>query len=312
MIKQIFKVKYSKFAIRLALIVSFWGGHLQFCNAQQKFENTMSQYFHNRSLLNPAFTGMDGNKLQVIQNRSWIGFEGAPVLTVFTGEFNFGLNSSGGAHIFSDKSGIVYRTTGLLNYAYRIKLNQKNELKLGISFSVSSERLDNQMLDASIALDPLIAANINGKPNYDGNFGMLYTSNKLTIGTSFFRIGENLSKNALGNADLILMKAGIYYHFNKDLSHKVQLKPLLMISLFRNLPAVLDAGAQIVLNKYLNAMVVYQSTGNIRSGAGLVAGDLGELNFFYNSNTGKASNNSQQYELGLRFNLSRNKQSTNP
>jgi type IX secretion system PorP/SprF family membrane protein len=275
--------------------------------AQQKFENAMSQYFHNRSLLNPAFTGMDGNKIQAIQNRSWIGFDGAPVLTVFTGEFNFGLNSSGGAHIFSDKSGIVFRTTGILNYSYNIKLNQNQQLKLGIAFTISSERLDNSMIDATTAIDPLIAANINGKPSYDGNFGALYIADKLTIGTSFFRIGENLSKNALGNADLILMKGGIYYHFNKDQSDKVQIRPMAMISIFRNLPAVFDGGVQAIFSKHLNAMVIYQSTGNIRTGAGLVLGNIGEANVYYNSNLNRAGINAQQYELGLKFNIGNKK-----
>lgn len=271
--------------------------------AQQKFENAMSQYFHNRSLLNPAFTGMDGNKLQIIQNRSWVGFDGAPVLTVITSEFNFGTNSGIGGNIFADKSGIVYRTTGVLNYSYRIKLNNERALKLGIGFTVSSERLDNRMLDASAVIDPVIAANINGKPSYDGNFGILYVTNKLSIGATFFRIAENLSKDALGNADLILMKGGIFYHFNQKAEGEFQLKPLAMISIYRNQPAVFDGGLQAIFNKYFNAMAVYQTTGNIRAGAGISIGEIGEINLFYNTNHKQSTVNAQQYEFGFKLNL---------
>lgn len=271
--------------------------------AQQKFENAMSQYFHNRSLLNPAFTGMDGNKLQVMQNRSWVGFEGAPVLTVITSEFNFGDNSGIGGHIFADKSGIVYRTTGVLNYAYRIKLNKDRALKLGIGFTVTSERLDPRMLEAGAAVDPVIAANINGKPSYDGNFGILYTTEKLNIGATFFRISENLSKDALGNADLILMKGGIFYNFNPNTEGEFQLKPLAMISIFKNLPAVFDGGAQAIFNKYFNAMAVYQTTGNIRAGVGISIGEIGEINLFYNTNNKQSTVNAQQYEFGFKLNL---------
>jgi type IX secretion system PorP/SprF family membrane protein len=277
-------------------------------HAQQKFENTMSQYFHNRSLVNPGFTGMDGNSFYVLQNRSWIGFDGAPILTVLSGEINFGKNSAGGAQIYSDQSGIVIRTTGLLNYAYKVKLTDKKQLSLGIGLSISSERLNLSMLNSNITMDPLIAANINGKPSYDGNFGILYTNGNLSMGTTFFRIGENLEKQKLGQADLIVMKGGIFYHFNKNVAEKAQFKPLVMLSLFRDAPLVFDIGSQLIINKFSNAMFVYQSTGNLRFGAGLIIGKIGEINLFYNTNVGKANTYLQQFEMGLNFRFKRDTQ----
>lgn len=274
---------------------------------QQKFENAMSQYFHNRSLLSPGFTGSDGNKIQILQNRSWVGFEGAPVLTILTGEFNFGTNSALGGHIFSDKSGIVFRTTGLLNYSYRIKFKNENELKLGIGLSVTSERLDIGMLDPGASIDPLIAANINGKPVYDGNFGMVFNAKQWSVWTSFFRLSENLSnKSNLGNADLLLMKGGLYYHMNKDRLDQFQLKPMAMISLYRDFSPVFDMGAQMIFNKYLNAMLLYQTIGNIRAGAGVTIAEICQANFFYNSNLRQSTMNAQQFELGLIVTVGKN------
>lgn len=292
---------------RLILIVVLVLTQYQQTIGQQRTENPMSQYFHNRSLLNPGFTGTDGNKIQAFQNRSWVGFDGAPVLTVLTGEFNFGKNAAIGGHIFSDKSGIVYRTTGLLNYSYRIKFKNEHELRLGIGFSVTSERLDLDMLEPGASVDPLIAANINGKPAYDGNFGMLYNAKQLSIWSSFFRISENLSnKSNLGNADLLMMKSGIYYHINQDKVDQIQFKPLAMISLYKDFAPVFDFGTQIIVNKYVNAMFVYQTIGNVRAGAGLTLGDICEANIFYNSNNRQANMNAQQFEFGLTFKLSKN------
>jgi len=229
-------------------------------------------------------------------------------LTVLSGEINFGKNSAGGAQIYSDQSGIVIRTTGLLNYAYKVKLTDKKQLSLGIGLSISSERLNLSMLNSNITMDPLIAANINGKPSYDGNFGILYTNGNLSMGTTFFRIGENLEKQKLGQADLIVMKGGIFYHFNKNVAEKAQFKPLVMLSLFRDAPLVFDIGSQLIINKFSNAMFVYQSTGNLRFGAGLIIGKIGEINLFYNTNVGKANTYLQQFEMGLNFRFKRDTQ----
>jgi hypothetical protein len=46
-------------------------------------------------------------------------------------------------------------------------------------------------------------------------------------------------------------------------------------------------------------MAVYQSTGNIRAGAGIAMSNLGEANFFYNTNVKVANSASQQYEVGI-------------
>ncbi len=294
---------YPPYKLPLVALLLLMSCYSKVLLAQYKFENTMSQYYQNRTMLNPSFTGMDGNKINIIQNRSWIGFDGAPVLTVISGEMNFGKNSAGGLQILSDVSGVVYRTTGLLNYAYRIKLDQKSQLRLGIGLSVSSERLDSRMIDASTALDPLIAANINQKAVYDGNLGIVYEANKLTLSASFFRISENLSKNQLGNADLILLKAGGYYHLNKEETDKVQFVPIVLFSVFKNEPLVMDFGSQFVYNQLINTMLIYQTTGNIRAGAGLMIKNFGEANFYYNTNFAKAGTNAQQFEIGLGFNL---------
>ena len=72
-----------------------------------------------------------------------------------------------------------------------------------------------------------------------------------------------------------------------------------MVRLYRSTSALIDIGAQFEYNKQVNTMLVYQSTGNIRAGAGVSMNDLGEANFFYNTNIKVANAASQQYEIGI-------------
>ena len=128
--------------LRLTITLTFFVISLFNVSAQIQTENSMSQYFANKFLWNAAYAGAEGNRIYAMQNRSWIGFDGAPVLTNITGEFNFGSNSSAGIHVMADKSGVLNRTLAVLNYAYNIQFHEGNALRLGVAFSMSSDRLD--------------------------------------------------------------------------------------------------------------------------------------------------------------------------
>jgi type IX secretion system PorP/SprF family membrane protein len=270
-------------------------------HAQQQIENSMSQYFQNRLLWNPGFTGVDGNKIYALQNRSWVGFDGAPVLTAFSGELNFGKNSSAGMQVVSDVTGILYRTFGVFSYAYRIKLEEEKQLRIGISLSITGDRLDSRYLDASTAIDPLIVNNINQKSQYDGNIGLVYSTKHLTLGTSFFRISETLNGNSVGDANLAYLKMAAYYDIAASSDDKLHFKPLAMFRMFKATASVLDIGASMEYNKQFNALLMYQTSGNIRAGAGLKIQNWGAMNFYYSTNHKFTNSSSQQYELGFGF-----------
>ncbi len=270
-------------------------------SAQQPMENTMSQYFQSRMLWNPGFTGADGSKIYALQNRSWIGFDGAPVMTALTGEFLFGTNSAVGIQVVSDITGIINKTFGVLNYAYRIKLNKDDQLRIGISLAVSSDRLNSGYIDQGGAADPLLVNSINQNAQFDGNIGFVYKSNVLAIGASFFRIRENFSVKDGSGANLSIGQIGGTYDIN--VNDKVQIKPLMMLRFYRTTSSLFDIGAQFDFNNLINTMIVYQTSGNMRVGGGLRIKNIADLNLYYNSNVKIANSASQQYELGLCFHL---------
>ena len=165
----------KKVQIVVLLFIAFYS--IQFsASAQQQMENTMSQYFRNRMLWNPGFTGADGNKIYALQNRSWVGFDGAPVLTNISGEVNFGANSAAGLQFMSDVTGVLYRTFGVFNYVYKVKLSQEQNIRIGISLAFAGDRVNSKYIDQGGAVDPLVVASIDNKVQFDGNIGGVYTN----------------------------------------------------------------------------------------------------------------------------------------
>jgi hypothetical protein len=79
----------------------------------------------------------------------------------------------------------------------------------------------------------------------------------------------------------------------------------MMLRFYKNTTSVFDFGAQFDYNNLLNVMMVYQTSGNVRTGAGLRLKDIAALNLFYNTNIKVVNASSQQYEIGLGFNLNK-------
>ncbi len=124
----------------------------------------------NKMLWNAGYTGAAGNRIYALPNRSWAGLDAAPLMTSISGKFNFGQNSAGGVQVISDAAGVMYRTYGVFNFAYRIKLGQEQSLRSGVPLAFNTDRLNSKALEGTIP-DPTILNSINSNPKFDGNFG---------------------------------------------------------------------------------------------------------------------------------------------
>jgi type IX secretion system PorP/SprF family membrane protein len=259
----------------------------------------MSQYFRNRLIWNPAYTGVDGNRIYAMQNRSWGGFDGAPVLTSLSGELNFGKNSAAGVQMIADKAGVLNRTNGLVNYSYKVQFSEDKILRLGVGLAFNAERLDGNLLNG--AIDPAIINNVNSKFQFDGNFGAVYQNGNLDLGISFNRIGNNLRKDISDNANYAVSQLGFIYRLNLTSDEKVLMRTIAMSRIYRETEPIFDIGAEFSYNDMFQVTAIYQTVGNVRAGAGIRKAGLGELNFFYNTNSRISNNASQQYEIGVGF-----------
>jgi type IX secretion system PorP/SprF family membrane protein len=112
-----------------ALLLGFGANKLK---AQQEPQYT--QYMFNMMSVNPAYAGTrEALNALMISRLQWVGVEGAPRSHTFTLHTPFKEKKMGlGVSLIADNIGPVTNTYLNINYAYRVSLNEKMTLSLGL------------------------------------------------------------------------------------------------------------------------------------------------------------------------------------
>lgn len=178
-----------KLPVILILLLSL-SGYL--VNAQ---DPVFSQYYVNPINLNPAFSGTANSyRAVVVHRRQWSGAI-ANVTTAFALDGNLGDYSGWGIQVLQDsQAGGLLKTTNISgSLAHNIRLTKESFLGFGIKFGVYQKLLDWQSLTFEDQIDPRLGI-VNdtnerfGRDNVvngDIGIGILYSSKKFFIGTSF-------------------------------------------------------------------------------------------------------------------------------
>ncbi|MDI3319217.1 PorP/SprF family type IX secretion system membrane protein [Pinibacter soli] len=269
-------------------------------NAQHFFNNPISQYYRDGYLWNPALAGQNGTRLYGLLNTSWSGFEGAPKLVTFAGDAKLGEKSGVGLIITSDKSGIFQRYQGAASYAFVAKLSEKNSLRIGGSLNFYKERLDNSALTSNGQIDNT-AKTFNDKGmQFNGDLGLSFEGERFSIGATGYNIGSYMQDSAGRSSDLAMGQVLASYKFNCE-DERISVKPMAAYKMFYDQKNVFTGGLQLEMQDAFHASVYWQSTGNVMGGLGIMAKNLGEINFFYSSKN--KYNYNQQYEVALKVNI---------
>lgn len=95
--------------------------------------------------MNPAFTGLTmQHRFSAIYRNQWPGVSKAYETYMAAYDYNLGnVNSGLGMYVLKDKAGSagLSHTQAALNYAYRIKINKRSELRAGINASYNTLQL---------------------------------------------------------------------------------------------------------------------------------------------------------------------------
>ena len=149
--------------------------------AQAQLNPLSSMYFLNQYQANPAYAGLnDGLNVNVNYRKQWSNIPGAPSTQVVTADYK--MNKVGlGVNFFNEKAGSLQRTKAVATYAYHLPLNGENQkLNFGASVGIMKEQVDYSGVNGDIS-DPNITQFNNKGSLFDGDFGVAYTSNKLSV-----------------------------------------------------------------------------------------------------------------------------------
>lgn len=150
--------------------------------SQQQYVFTnfmMNDYYYNA-----AVAGSKDVHFANIGFRSqWAGFDEAPVTMYanYYGSVNNEQKHGYGLSIINDRSGLVSNTGFLLNYAYHVKLNEKQ--KLGFGIRPGYQQYNVKLYNAQLAdqQDPILSGNVLSTGAFDFQAGINWYSDKFFV-----------------------------------------------------------------------------------------------------------------------------------
>jgi type IX secretion system PorP/SprF family membrane protein len=267
-------------------------------------------YYLNRYLADPSMAGIDpGLNINLGYRQQWSSFPGTPKTQTLTADYQATDKVGLGLNISNDKAGLIQQTRIMGTYAYHLPISGNNQrLSFGLSLGINDPFISYSSVNGDQS-DVQIADYNQLKPYVDGDFGISYTSNHLTIEGTV----PNLKATLFQNADDRIDVDGTT--FMTAASYKIQLpgnsvivEPKVMFRGVKGYDNIFDAGVNFSMTSTgLSVQGIYHSNQNVGMGFALEQKAFG-LSVDYNVETGPISSySSGAFEFGLKLKLFKKK-----
>lgn len=282
-----------------------------------------THYMYNTLSVNPAYAGSrDALTITALHRSQWVGFKGAPMtqtLTLHTpiGNENFGV----GLALSNDKIGPTNNTSAVADFAYRIKINERSKLALGLSAGVNVFQANLNTLDLDQPGDPSFQDNISNRTTPNFGFGIYYSRERFYAGVSIPSLLENnYSNGQLTNGNTLAGKEQRHYFFIAGamvkLNDVLDFKPTMLVKVTPAAPIETDLTASFVIMNRLLLGAMFRT--NDSFGA-LIGFDIVQqlhvgysFDYSYGLRTGKYNQGSHELMLRYDFIYSSKKQIHSP
>jgi type IX secretion system PorP/SprF family membrane protein len=226
-------------------------GSIWTCCAQQI--PMFTHYMFNTLAINPAYAGTrDALTITGLHRKQWVAFDGAPLtqtLTVHTPAMN---NKIGlGLSVVNDVIGPLRQTAVHGDYAYRLQINKKVRLSLGLKAGINVFQANLNDLATVQDNDPAFASNVQSRilPNF--GFGAYYYSDKWYVGVSAPKLFENNFEADNGKSSITRTEREERHYFAiagwiMDLSKEWKFRPTTFIKVVESAPLTADLSAFFV------------------------------------------------------------------
>ena len=269
-----------------------------------------SQNMFNILSVNPAFAGADKDIfVSAINRQQWVGFENAPVTTVFnisTPITFMGADHGVGLTILSDKLGFEKNTSMRFSYAYQKKTGESS-LNIGVSFGFQNNSLKGEWFvpdgdSFSSPEDDLGSASVDdSKMVFDLGLGIYYKTDNFYVGTSV----SHLNKPNIGYNENIETYLARHYYAMAGYRYELNKSWEVLPSLFYKTDAVvsqIDLNTNIRYNKKIWGGVSYRVDDAIIGMLGVLFNNGIQIGYAYDISTSKIAKGSHEFLLAYRFN----------
>lgn len=275
----------------------------------QELSHNYYNYILNRFNLNPAIAGNNGNISAMLNTKTYLsGFSGAPRNTMFGLHAPISLNQGLGMRVVSDRRGGFEVDKYDAAYSYQIQLDDRQDLRFGISAGAITRKLNTSGIDNIDLLnqnDPTLAGNYFNETNFIAGVGLVYDFDNLQVGLS----APHLIQGSEPISDYIVGSASYRYEFDNS---PFSITPTVI---YQNLP-VLDNQFDVLLkgeyDEKVWALAGYRSNNNLTFGLGFDLGPFG-LGYAYemsNSDLEMIGGGSHEIVIQVAFKSAKQKKKT--
>lgn len=238
-----------------------------------------THFMFNKLAYNPAYAGnREAMSISTIYRNQWSGIDGAPRTLNFNIHTPFSRKRTGiGLSVVADQIGMLQTTYANLAYNYKLKINEKTQLGIGVMGRMEHGRIDWAESDPADMDDQLLFSEVstNWQPNF--GFGLYLSGKNYYLGISAPTLLQNSLYSDLGYEG----EYKTYYGMAAimiDLNDKLKFKPSVLVSYNQNVPIDVDFNASFLLMDALwlgasyragdsfDAIVQYQFTSELRAG----------------------------------------------
>ena len=296
----------------IKLVILLFTAFFVISEARAQLNPFSSVYFQNQYLLNPAMAGIGGGlKLNLGLRQQWATLPGSPKTQVISADYSAGRNVGLGLNVSSDQAGLIRQTRALASYAYHIPLGSNDQqLNLGLSAGVTSQRVNYNEVQGDQGDEQIGLYNNQNRSYIDGDFGVSYTSQDLTLQAALPNLNHFLKySNALLGVDRSVFMAAVSYRIRmENLLDGSVLEPKVVFRDVQGYKSIVDVGLSLaVKDDLLHLYSMYHSSQSQSFGFGANISKAVQLMLFYTTETAALKTYTNgEFEVGLKLNLQNN------
>ena len=260
-----------------------------------------AQFYNNQYISNASFAGIEpGINLNLAYQNQWRGIKGSPITMAASGEYR--INRAGvGFFVYNEKAGLLNKTRATVTYAYHFPINKEGQtLHFGVSLGMLNTQLQQQGIIGDSGDELAVLFNQRGA-KIDGDFGIAFISNNLTLQGALPNLGKLFRKDEQNTIDGYTYMAAVAYKIAIG-SGSTSFEPKLSIRGAKGIPVGWDLGSNLQLqNNILSFIGMFHSDNSSTLGLGVKYNKIVLQCFYTNQWVGERVNSGGDFEVGLKF-----------
>ena len=237
-----------------------------------QYDAMFTQYMFNEVFINPAYTGSkEAMSATLLHRQQWVSFPGRPKTTSFSLHGPLEGDKMGvGLSILNEQVGVMNRNLIYASYAYRLKLDKKSTLAMGLMGGLDnqSNRLNTLKVNSegSGVIDPQFVTSPNVvAPNFGA--GVYYHTKDLYVGLSIPRMIDN--KVRFGNDGSTTIKTtrlapGLFTYYLTagymfTINDELKVRTNVMMKAVKSAPVQFDIGGNALIRDMVWAGLSFRS-----------------------------------------------------